>query len=109
MHWDMDPLRTLRSAINERIGHLQNAIRENPAGYEDFMAPLQKYRQARIAFEDDFPETRFRLDDLIALLIAHYEDVASESYLQGVIDSVELMWRFLPRTKNGEITPIKAP
>ena len=96
-----NPLFTLHASVNERIDELQTTIEKNPAGYEDYVAILNRYRQARIAFENDFPQTKFRLDDLISLLIAHYDDVAIEAYLQGVIDCVELMERFLPRTKYG--------
>lgn len=65
------------------------------------MDALSQYRQARVAFEEDFPQARDRLDSLTSLLTMYDFYVATEAYLQGVIDCAELMERFLPRTRFG--------
>ena len=96
-----DPLQTLSSSVADRIYQVQDAIAKNPSGYEDYMEAFGQYRQARVAFEEDFPQARDRLDNLTSLLTMYDFHVATEAYLQGVIDCAELMERFLPRTKYG--------
>lgn len=94
-HFITDICEHLTTCVNERVEQVILEVERNPEDYPEHASLDSDYREARPAFEENWPEARMALDQLISLVNMRHFTLVREAYKQGARDCAELISRIM--------------